>query len=83
MKICIFIIVLSSVYLIDESAAGYMPDCEPSKGYLDVTREKMRSVLYAAVQGVSMGARQKGGKKISSIVFVRDEFDGVFLRASA
>jgi len=30
---------------------GYMPDCEPSKGYLDVTREKMRSVLYAAVQG--------------------------------
>lgn len=83
MKIRIFIIVLSSVYLIDESAAGYMPDCEPSKGYLDVTREKMRSVLYAAVQGVSMGERQEGGQKLSSNFFVRAEFDGVFLGASA
>ena len=66
MKICIFIIVLSSeVYLIDESTAGYVADREPSQGYLDVTREKMRSVLYAAVQGVSMRVRQKGGKKVS------------------
>lgn len=30
---------------------GYVPEGEPSKAYLEVTREKMRSVLYAAVQG--------------------------------
>ena len=29
-----------------------MPEGEPSKAYLEVTREKMRSVLYAAVQGI-------------------------------
>ena len=32
-------------------SVGYDPLASPSKDYLDVTRERMRSVLYAAVRG--------------------------------